>query len=76
MDFKTTISKKVFQFYKNEFLALAHNVYAKDYYLKRDYFWVYFIEWKDLGIKAVGLSDEYVIVDEKKWFVNKIKHGF
>ncbi len=46
---------------------------------KTPYFWVEFIETKDLGIinlPAYGSMHTYKIVDEKKWLLNKIKYGF
>ena len=38
--------------------------------------WLTFIKSKDLGIVFNNNTDEYKIIDEKKWALNKIKYGF
>lgn len=39
--------------------------------------WYRFIESKDLGIISLSYyDDEYIITDEKKWTLAKIKYGF
>ncbi len=38
--------------------------------------WLTFIKSKDLGIDFNNNTDEYKIIDEKKWALNKIKYGF
>jgi hypothetical protein len=46
-------------------------------FLSSNYTWREYILSKDLGIICTNLGkDEYKIVDEKKWTINKIKYGF
>ena len=51
-------------------------------YLARSYFgtgivWKDYVDKLDFGIRLVEWSsDEYEVIDEKKWLINKIKYGF
>jgi hypothetical protein len=45
--------------------------------------WREFIDYKDIGIKVSGRNKKsnngyyrYTIVDDKKWFITKLKYGF
>ena len=38
--------------------------------------WLTFIKSKDLGIVFNNNTNEYKIIDQKKWALNKIKYGF
>ena len=61
-------------------------IYSKlrdEYFLERSSLninkWSDFIEFKNLGIKVTSIATSYFvyqIVDEKKWFINKMKYGF
>ena len=58
----------------NIYFALRHE-YAKVY---DDYMYKEFIDFLDIGIKNRLTSDGtdmYEIIDEKKWFLAKIKYG-
>jgi len=54
--------------------------YVSEYVRNRTpYFWVEFIETKDLGIihlPAYGSMHTYKIIDEKKWLLSKLKYNF
>ena len=58
--------------------ATIYNRFRNEYYSnKNNNIWNIFIESKDLGVICLSyLKDEYRIVDEKKWLINKIKYGF
>ena len=62
MDSNVIENENIYNFLKEEFLRTAWN-------------WDKFIENKDLGIMHF-VDDEYEIIDEKKWLINKIKYGF
>lgn len=47
-----------------------------DDYFNSDLDWCEFVESKDLGIDCLDWkNDVYIITDEKKWLINKIKYG-
>ena len=68
---------KIWDFFDKEYNDFSNDLYYND-----------FIKLKDLGIQAVvNLNNEkwygkdvhcdyYVVTDEKKWIINKIKYGF
>ena len=62
MDSNVIENENIYNFLKEEFLRTEWN-------------WDKFIENKDLGIMHF-VDDEYEIIDEKKWLINKIKYGF
>lgn len=62
MDSNVIDNENIYNFLKEEFLRTEWN-------------WDKFIENKDLGIMHF-VDDEYEIIDEKKWLLNKIKYGF
>ncbi len=62
MDSNVIENENIYNFLKEEFLRTEWN-------------WDKFIENKDLGIMHF-VDDEYEIIDEKKWLLNKIKYGF
>jgi hypothetical protein len=58
MDSNVIENENIYNFLKEEFLRTEWN-------------WDKFIENKDLGIMHF-VDDEYEIIDEKKWLINKI----
>lgn len=59
--------KKIYEFFKREY-----------YWNNLDARWGDFIDRKDLGIKVKDLDafelTEYIIIDEQKWLLSKIKY--
>jgi hypothetical protein len=74
MKYKTINCGNVFTILTEEYFNTPPESYIKVNDGK--FAWENFIESKDLGIKAVGLSNDYIIVDEKKWTISKLKYGF
>jgi len=65
MAFKINNKTTIYIHFRNEYFSNKKNP------------WDNFIESKDLGVICISyLRDEYRIVDEKKWLINKIKYGF
>ena len=68
MDSKRVVISQLYEKFKFEFF-------------KNSLSWKEFIKIKDLGIICLRSypspnQDEYEIIDEKKWLINKIKYGF
>ncbi len=65
MESNSFINSNIYIHFRNEYFSNKNNI------------WNNFIESKDLGVICLSyLKDEYRIVDEKKWLINKIKYGF
>ncbi len=58
-------------FYDTRILEKFHDVYNESAYIC----WSLFIKEQNLGIICLQ-TDYYLIKDEKKWLINKIKYGF
>jgi hypothetical protein len=74
MDVKSKIVKAP------QIYALLYSQISRDLLEKYERFekiWEVFIENQDIGLKGINVwRDEYIIVDEKKWLIAKIKYGF
>jgi len=65
MESNTFINSNIYIHFRNEYFSNKNNI------------WIDFIKSKDLGVICLSyLKDEYRVVDEKKWLINKIKYGF
>ena len=72
MDYEIIKCERVYHVFRNEFTV---QIYGRG---SLDQQWQRFISNLDIGLECVGLEnvkDTYKIVDEKKWFLAKIKHG-
>jgi hypothetical protein len=69
MEFEEFENTKIFETLKDEFYR------ANPYVNWRD-----FIDAKDLGVVVSHKNNQlyyvYIVLDEKKWLINKIKYGF
>jgi len=69
MDSDTFINSNIYIHFRNEYYSNKNNLFKND-------IWNNFIECKDLGVICLShFNDEYIIIDEKKWLLAKIKYG-
>jgi|688.fasta_scaffold1370036_3 hypothetical protein len=72
MDSNTFECEKIYEIFKREWITSPNFNSISS--------WKLFIQYLDLGIECTSVrifqNDEYKIVDEKKWTINKIKYGF
>jgi hypothetical protein len=64
-DFKD-INDLIYRTFRDEFYSLSNDIFS----------WHAFIEYKDIGINCINYhSNYYIITDEKKWLLAKLKYG-
>ncbi len=67
MESDTFINATIYNRFRNEFFKYFGSTYRV---------WEDFIKSKDLGVICLShFNDEYIIIDEKKWLLAKIKYG-
>ncbi len=78
MESNTFKNANIYKIFNDEYLKIAYfSTFINVPYQNLNYVckWHYFIESKDFGIICIHNFHDYKIIDEKKWFLNRLKYG-